>query len=200
MMTEIKARELLNPMFSVLYSIPHDAFAAYFVDYKDTAAEHSPVSKASLVHDRMVRLAHERLSQFEGVKAVSPHRRDCFEIKSCVLLQFKKLTDEILPRNYQTEYAKSFNGNDPQSAFKTIPVSLPRLTVGYVADQSGINLSGVYIACQKRFRLNWYIDLVKECTGVGPTMTEIPFIEEQPATRARVKGGQYDERTVKKQA
>lgn len=200
LITESETREILSPMFDDLCGIPRDAFAGYSVDYKDTAAEHSFVSKASLIHDRMIKLAHERLLIRKDVEPISIQRRICFKVSDRVILQFKKLNDKVLPQNYETAYSVSFNGNYSPTAFKTIPVSLPRLTVGYVTDQNNLLLTGIYISCQRGLHLNWHIDLVKECTSVGPNVTEIPFAQEQQPQRARVKGVKSNEQIATKSA
>ena len=105
------------------------------------------------------------------------------EVDGRLLLQFKKLTRDLVTVNNPTETSEAF---DRQQEIEGVP-ALPRLTVGYQLGQYRTDLAGIYLAFLIGKECIWHHDLR---TGEGSIGMDLEFptpLGPSPAEREAVE-------------
>lgn len=196
-MNKDEVLEILKPYAETIHNCITFGFDAYGNKYSDTSADHSSRTRASIIRDEMVKAAKNDLCAQDGVKHVKTKTdRDIFCIQERVIVQFKRLVDKLLVRNYPTDTAKLFNGN-AQVALDGIPPNLPRINAGYVPSVDWLNVNGIYITYQNMRGLSWFIDLkdvIRGYESATQLTLDAPILET--AQRVRLKGGNRNESNV----
>lgn len=142
-----EAQSILEPYVDRIRHAVITAVNSYFQgpDYANTRFYHSPRTAASICHDHIV---SEIKKAFEGVPgAYFTKRKGLFMliIKDTVVLRFKKFNKNLLSNGIPTKQAIAFNLQDSiQLEFDNMPPD-GLLHVGYVVNNLGTGIEGVYI-------------------------------------------------------
>ena len=136
-----QALEVLTPHAERLYRIGAVPWERWQSEYPNQVL-HTPRTRANVLYDLMVNQARTEFRGIRGTEIVDPPNGVVLlDIDQRVLIRFKKLDDESLPRNYPTDAAKDWDiGED----LPGIPSSPQRLTLGYRLNR-----------LQLRFEMSW---------------------------------------------
>lgn len=121
--------------------------------------EHSPRAQATCIYDHMVAEATRR---FDGNGAVRPLEQRgllLWAFGDHTLIRFKKMDEDGRTRNYPTKQALAF---DRQYRLEGLPPDATRITVGYLLDETQINIVRVQVARPSRHRggVDWCAAIV----------------------------------------
>jgi len=124
------------------------------------------------MHDLMIAEAGRRLTHVPGVKLKVRAKRTLLCLPDGFVLQFKKLDDQRLPRNYPTRLAIAFSH---QFFLPGLAPGQKRLTLGYRLNELGTELRDVSIVCAKGSKIlyGWSLN--------EPTMQQGELIPFSPA-------------------
>lgn len=128
--------------------------------YDEHLRAHLPVPSRlpTIIHELVAEQARKHLTEPEGfrVRDGEANERFLITVDTAVIIQFKKLTQDMLTRNNPTETSERFDRQ--QTGIEGIP-DLPRLTVGYHLWQLGTAIAGIYLAFNIGRENVWYYDL-----------------------------------------
>jgi hypothetical protein len=126
------------------------------------------------MHELIERELRTRLGSLPGI-VLSDTDNDRFFIHlgdADVLLHVKKLDDRLRPRNYPTDGAIKFNGQEDLPA---VP-DAPRVTLGYRVSETRDQLVGVFVAFLKNDDLQWFYELTHGPDGGASIVPDYPSL------------------------
>ena len=109
----------------------------------------------NLIHDHIVDCVQRNVCD-DDLKYRYLNQRNLFVYKDSVILFIKKLDANLQSQNYPTPAALNFSS---QEELEGIPVSLPRVEMGYVADAVGSSVNGIFAVYKTGKKVDWSIDL-----------------------------------------
>lgn len=146
----------------------------------------TPRMRANVIHDLMIDEARTRFDGVPGTKLIESNARKMLwvapvAIDSPVLLQFKKLSEKSVPRNYPTQTALRFDDQDSLPGI----ASTARVTIGYHLDNLGTELLEVLAVCMNGKLPAWSYALAPT-----PTAAILPLHPRKTgASRLKPKDG-----------
>lgn len=154
---------VLTPHAERLYRIGALPFESYQRDYPNQAI-HTPRTRANILYDLMVNQARIEFRGIRGAQIIDPPSGVVLlEIDGRVVIRFKKLDDDSLPRNYPTEAAKNW---DTGEDLPGIPSSPQRLALGYRFNRLQTAIRDVLISNTLAGRLLYDIILDEPDDGI----------------------------------
>ncbi len=179
--------QVVEPHKERLFRIGASPFAKLQAEYPNLAI-HSDRTCANIMYDLMVDYAR---IEFRGVRDTRivdlPYGVTLLEIDDQILIRFKKLDEESLPRNYPTERNRDYYlGED----LPGIPSSPQRLTLGYRLNRFRTQVQDVLISNVLAGRLLYDIILDEPDDGIivmpdsNPNAPDLP----KPQRRVRIRG------------
>lgn len=133
-------------------------FYEYITDYSRVSFKHHPRTRASIIHDHICDHAKCHLAGLGDVQYLPIGERNLFEVDGKMLINFKKLDEQLRSSNYPTQTAMNFVD---QTELNGIPASLPRITVGYVPKSDFTSISGVYaVKYGLEAEVEWELDII----------------------------------------
>lgn len=155
--------DVLTPHAERLYRTGALPFGIYQRDYPNQTL-HTPRTRANILYDLMVNQARIEFRGIRGTEIIDPPSGIVLlEIDGRVVIRFKKLDDESLPRNYPTAAAKDWDiGED----LPGIPSSPQRLMLGYRLNRLQTGVRDVLIANTLAGRLLYDIILDEPDEGI----------------------------------
>lgn len=108
-----------------------EGFKYYQVAYPQDAADHSKLSRASLIHDHMVAAAKRLLPDFTFITHC---QRGVFALQDELVVQLKRLGHDMMPRNFPTPTSNGLYNDGGVEGLPGIPAQIPLITIGYVPD------------------------------------------------------------------
>jgi hypothetical protein len=121
--------------------------------------------------DLMVDEARQRFGDHKVIKILEKNRF-LLNIGSRVLVQFKKVGQELLTSNYATQTALAF---DAQRTLPGLP-DVSRITIGYQPDIAWSEITSVVVLLRLRRNVVWNYELeqaVAATTGLQPLAPEV---------------------------
>jgi hypothetical protein len=158
-----QALEVLTPHAERLYRIGTTPFASWQSEYPNLAL-HTPRTRANVLYDLMVNQARIEFRGIRGTAIIDPPSGVVLlDIDQQVLIRFKKLDDDSLPRNYPTLAAKDWDiGED----LPGIPSSPQRLSLGYRLNRLQTTVKDVMVSNTLAGRLLYDIILDEPDEGI----------------------------------
>lgn len=193
--SESKARRALDPHLHLLYTVVTEAFDRWRRDFAPQfAAAPTARARANVLHELMVQGARKAFDSVRGVQMIEAAGRTVLRIAprtipEPVLVQFKKLTPEGMPRNYPTQTALAF---DAQVLVPGIPTDA-RITIGYRLNRLATAIIDVLAVCTDGDQPAWSFELlppVAATTVAHPTFAA----PTRSKTRLRPKPGALPKR------
>jgi hypothetical protein len=152
---------------AALARVVRKGFEEYFEVYGAHAACHSKRSRASLIHDLMIKHAKKELPEKEFHYIVMDER-EIFSFRGEFLIQFKKLKHSMVGSNYPTAQALLFEEDGEIEGLPGIATKLPLITVGYVPRQYFSGIEGIFATQTVEHRPQWVDRLTDEEDGQLP--------------------------------
>jgi hypothetical protein len=156
--------DVIDPHKERLFKIGAIPFERWQTEYPNFAV-HTARTRANALYDLMVQQAR---IEFRGIRgSVIIDTRDgvtLLEIDEKVLIRFKKLDDDSLPRNFPTERAKDY---DMGEELPGIPSSPQRLSLGYRLNRLQTEVKDVLISNSLGGRLLYDIILEEPKEGIA---------------------------------
>ena len=168
---ESAARAVLAPLHDEFFGVIDSAWSRFQAGPATLTQRPSNRYRANAMADLMVDEARQRFGDRTGVRILEGDRF-LLNVENCVLVQFKKVDQELLSANYQTPTAVAFDGQ------RTLP-GLPdvsRITIGYQPDVAWSEISSVVVLLRRGRHLMWNYELeqaLAETTAVQPLATEV---------------------------
>ncbi|WNG24121.1 hypothetical protein F0U62_08865 [Cystobacter fuscus] len=150
--TEDVAKEELKHLHFPMLEAAHAAARRWRENLAGNFKKPSKVTRASSVHDLVIEEVENRVQGVPGVEWVTVGQRELLRVGQKILLQFKLLSADLMPSNYPTPRAESFNG---QGDLPGLPRAT-RLTVGYRMNQWGTEVRDVQILCTRSSRKKFW--------------------------------------------
>jgi len=183
LMTEREARSLLEPIHHVLSSCPRRAFSKYMAKVRPTTPLPTRRMRANVVHNYMVDEARLMLGADPNITFIEKQNRSLISVHNKALLRFKKLDQEMRPRNYPTSEALAF---DAQLGLPGVP-DLARLTIGYALNRDEADIDGVYVLLTTDRKVQWMYSLDEaQATFTPLTLPLVPAANAAPQ-RSRIR-------------
>jgi hypothetical protein len=155
-----QAEALLKDELPLLYQCIRQAWEKYVNGYPAALkAEHSPRSRASLVHDHIVMAARRMLESRMGVCCHEINKLFIVSFNSGIAIRFKKLDDSFRSSNIRTQQSLDFMG---QQHLPEIEAAV-NLQAGYRLNALETDLEGIYLTCPSGEDTNaWVLELPAE--------------------------------------
>lgn len=157
--SQSEAERTLEPHLCAIAECIYSAFSE-FESGHGSEADWSPRTRASMMHDLMVKHVKRR---FDGAPSVRWFtRRGLFhlEIDGSFWLRFKKLDRNMRSSSIPTLQALSFL-NVLQLELPGMPSPVSRLTAGYVLNPLRTAIEGAYVTCPLGSEIGWFIELAQ---------------------------------------
>ena len=161
MFSKEESLEILAPYSDDLYEIVFSAWRNYPRLYKDVLNVHTPRSKSSLIHDHMVHHARQAFEGNSKVRCFDTQRLFLLNFHGKLLVRFKKLYEDKMPRNIPTQQTVLFS---EQLELPQIP-SATHLVVGYELDAEQLGLQSISITCPNGKQTSWYSEIDASITS-----------------------------------
>lgn len=173
---------------AVLARVVRNAFNDYFEIYSAQAADHSKCTRASLIHDLMIKHAKKLLPE-KVFRYIVIGDREVFNFCSEFLIQFKKLKRSMLGSNYPTHQALMFSEDgEIDVGLPGIGGSLPLITIGYVPRQYFSGIEGIFATQTVEHRPQWVERLSEEEERQLPISSILkPNDTESKIQKSRIK-------------
>ena len=127
----------------------------------------SRVTRAGFIHDFMVEHADKAFDALHDVRRADRNGLIMYAFADSIVLRFKKLDDELTSRNHRTRQSDAYLWQQMEFEGLEAPTFLQ---AGYVLNDLGTALEGMYLACPNGRRNLWVIqyDLRAEENRVIP--------------------------------
>ena len=193
-----QAEPLLGPIIGKLCRCLEEGFAEGHRVFKTLSLNglgptHDPGTVAAVIWDVTVCVARREFKSCEGVIIRDFPRQKLFYlvVQDHLVLRFKKLDRSLKSANYPTDRIDAYRN---QALRETLfPSFHTHAEVGYVADATGSELTGIYVTCPDGRHLAWYIKIGGGSTierYAAPELPASPGVGAQPpARRVRLRGG-----------
>ncbi len=167
------------------------AFERAFAQFRSLTPDHQRIfsttkrSKTNVMWAFFMEEANKLMANDAGVVPHTIHETTTFEIKSGQIeTRLKKVTPEGISRNYPTKRARAFHTVGQFEIFSDLWSAPIRVDVGYVPDDTGLNLAQVLVVFRQGNNVVWMYEIERPESGavVLPITTPVPG----PATPARV--------------
>lgn len=149
--------QLLSSDLQTIRSCIRGAWDSYQQLYSPALrARHTPLSRATLVHDEMVQQAEKEFDGRTGVVMQRIQRMFVVSFGPHLVIRFKKFDDTFRVSNIPTEQSMSFINQQ---------LELPgveratKLHAGYRLNSLETALEGVYLVCPRGHGHEWILDL-----------------------------------------
>lgn len=149
--------ERLDGSLDAFDRIARQAHATYRAYNPLHLVEHSPRAQAACIYDHMVA---EATRLFDGNPKVRPLELNgllLWAFEDHTLVRFKKMDEDGRSRNYPTRQAIAF---DRQYRLEGVPPEPSRITVGYLLDETKVELVRVQVARPGRRGVDWCAAIV----------------------------------------
>lgn len=166
---ETRCRTVLAPYASILWRIPHVAWAR-LATIPDRAV-FSATTRANVVSSFMIDAARELLLPVGRVAEIPNHVSTVFMVEDEVVVRFKHLDNDGFSHNYPTDRAQRYN-----SCVATLPgisASAMRVDLGYKLNTLETAIDSVLVSRRSGQRIQWSYELTPE--GASTLPIQIPL-------------------------
>jgi hypothetical protein len=144
----------LSGLLDDCHAIPHVAHRKYRAYPSDVLVEHDPRAAAACTYSHMVAEAERRWIGRSGVAFKEIKGMKVWIVGQDAVLRWKKMDEDGKARNYPTEQAKKYDRGDQ---FAELPPPAARLTVEYLLNPLGTEISRVQIARPQGKSIKWCV-------------------------------------------
>jgi hypothetical protein len=149
----------LETYFQTIYRCIHGAWEDYQGYPEATKVTHDQTTRANIVSGHMRERASKQFVDDVRVKISKRSKGDpsraLFVIDDQISIRFKKLDNDLCPKNIQTGMVRQLNG---QVDLPEIP-SAYHLVAGYTLNSLQTQIDGVYLVCPNNKKLYWHIEI-----------------------------------------
>lgn len=174
---------------AALARVVRKGFDEYFEVYSPYSAAHSKRTRASLIHDLMIKHAKKELPEKE-FRYIVVDEREIFNFLGEFLIQFKKLKDSLVGSNYPTTQALLFEEEGEVDGLPGIATKLPLITVGYVPRQYFSGIEAIFATQTVEHRPQWVERLTDEEDGqlpISSILTPPPHDPQSQIQKSRIR-------------
>jgi len=150
------AQSILEPYIEMLDIIIQTAFDRYHK--QPDKHEHTPRSRASLIHDFMIINAESEFINYPGVSIHDSRGLVLFNFGDEIMLRFKKMDRRLRPANIPTQQALAFEEQGQLPLFQNYPPAT-HVTAGYVPNDAWTQIDQKIITCYKGNELEWVLPI-----------------------------------------
>jgi hypothetical protein len=155
LISEKDARTALDSYLPKIYDCIHLAWKDYLM-YPDWARiDHSSTTRANIVHDHMIKRAIKSIVDDSSVKHFEWSRHHIFVFEQRISLRLKKLSQELMPQNIQTEQVKNLNCHELVPGIE----AAAHLVAGYTLNKLETEVEDVYLVCPNNKKIYWELKL-----------------------------------------
>jgi hypothetical protein len=172
-----EAMGILGPHISALRAIPLDAWDEYHAEMPESLlVTFCSRTRASAVHNLMVRNAAKYASSTDGVRLFERNKMVGITIDGRLAIRFKKLDEESLSRNQPSQQVDDFRG---QQILDGIDAT-HNLELGYVLNEEETEVLEVRIAHPTGQGVYWWATLNNEGESGGTIALFTPPAGPEP--------------------
>ena len=172
---EVQTRVMaaIEPHFPLIYPIFTNALALYRDDYTSgVRVEHSDRTAANAVYDHVLAGFQREFTEKSGFTFLCMRGLHVLNIQDVIVARFKKVNEDGVHRNFQTNQQKDFDG---QVDIPGLPLAATRIVLGYQPDAAMSLVERVTV--RDPFH-DWVIQIVEtdtEYSWVDITPARLPF-------------------------
>lgn len=163
-----EAETILTPYLDLLDNVIQSAFDRYHS--LEDKHEHTPRSRASLIHDFIVINAEKEFSGKQGIECYYTYGLFTVSFYDKVMVRFKKLDSRMKASNIPTHQALCFETQE-QLSFPSFPQQTT-VTAGYIPSSTWTEIVQKVITCYKNKKLLWVIPITHSAEHIFVSLFE----------------------------
>lgn len=170
------------PIFKESYDVALNYMQRVFAEVRQPLFQRT---KATLLHNLVVNEICKRLENDPRIRIVEQYETITLVIDEKLFGRFKKLNDEGLASNIQTDRSDAIINQQLELAFPDVP-AITGIDIGYVIDAAWSTFDSLSVVCRKNDAIKWLIEFESVLETAHSHSPVVEMVENHQQESARV--------------